>query len=261
MTEFDTLPPHLQRLGRQLVAAANERCSSHGHQQQRWRRPSRRVAVGLGLIALAIPAAAIASIQLISTTQVAASLPQGTLALMGTDPRCAVVRANVEYRCDLASPPREDAAPQAGADATGRATERGLVMAVARRPDGKRVFIEESTVAALRREAAATHVTRLRILEKRGSLTKRPDGKVTVTADANAAAQAGNGRPMGSPGQTNWKGTVEETVDATKHVNGGCRALNDLGTEWECYIGEAAVQQRIISHGFLGQYASGPGVG
>jgi hypothetical protein len=61
------------------------------------------------------------------------------------------------------------------------------------------------------------------------------------------------------PGQ--WKGTVEPTVDQTKHVNGGCRALSADGREWECYIGEAAVKQKIISEGFLGQKSLGPGVG
>jgi hypothetical protein len=61
------------------------------------------------------------------------------------------------------------------------------------------------------------------------------------------------------PGQ--WKGTVEPTVDATKHVNGGCRALSDDGREWECYIGQAAVTQKIISEGFLGEKSFGPGVG
>lgn len=57
------------------------------------------------------------------------------------------------------------------------------------------------------------------------------------------------------------KGTVEPTVDATKHVNGGCRSLRSDGREWECYIGRAAVDQKIISAGFLGQYAPSPGVG
>ena len=62
-------------------------------------------------------------------------------------------------------------------------------------------------------------------------------------------------------GQETWLGTVEPTVDATKHVNGGCPAQNAAGTDWECYIGEAAVTQAIISEGFLGQYAPAPGVG
>lgn len=67
--------------------------------------------------------------------------------------------------------------------------------------------------------------------------------------------------PVGeiAPGQ--FMGTVEPTVDATKHVNGGCRSLSAGGREWECYIGQAAVDQEIISEGFLGEYAPAPGVG
>ena len=42
------------------------------------------------------------------------------------------------------------------------------------------------------------------------------------------------------------KGTVESTVDATKHVNGGCRSLRSDGLEWECYLGQTAVDQQII---------------
>jgi hypothetical protein len=58
-----------------------------------------------------------------------------------------------------------------------------------------------------------------------------------------------------------WKGTVEPTVDRTKHVNGGCRSLNAEGTHWRCYIGEEAVRQKIIGRGFLGEFAPGPGRG
>ena len=57
------------------------------------------------------------------------------------------------------------------------------------------------------------------------------------------------------------KGTVYETVDSTQHVNGGCRSLDDAGTEWECYIGEEAVKQKIISQGFLGEVQTTPAVG
>jgi|SRR5438105_7554419 len=64
-----------------------------------------------------------------------------------------------------------------------------------------------------------------------------------------------------APEVSDWKGTVEPTVDATKHVNGGCRSLSSVGTEWECYLGQAAVDQQIIGSGFLGAYAPGPGVG
>jgi len=64
-----------------------------------------------------------------------------------------------------------------------------------------------------------------------------------------------------APEISDWKGTVEPTVDATKHVNGGCRSLASDGRDWECYIGQAAVDQRIIGAGFLGEYAPSPGQG
>ena len=68
-------------------------------------------------------------------------------------------------------------------------------------------------------------------------------------------------RPPAEPEVTDLKGTVEPTVDASRHVNGGCRSLTSDGSEWQCYIGRAAVEQRIISAGFLGEYAPTPGVG
>lgn len=60
---------------------------------------------------------------------------------------------------------------------------------------------------------------------------------------------------------TEFKGTVYNTVDATKHVNGGCRSLRSDGLVWQCYLGQAAVDQKIISQGFLGEYAPAPSVG
>jgi hypothetical protein len=63
------------------------------------------------------------------------------------------------------------------------------------------------------------------------------------------------------PEVADMKGTVEPTVDATKHVNGGCRSLRSDGREWQCYIGQAAVDQQIVSADFLGEYAPVPGRG
>ena len=63
------------------------------------------------------------------------------------------------------------------------------------------------------------------------------------------------------PEVSDWKGTVEPTVDKTSHVNGGCRSLNSAGTTWQCYIGQAAVEQQIIGAGFLGEFAPSPGRG
>lgn len=152
----------LERLGDELEAAA-------GRELARGRRSRRRyVAVALA-VAVLVPAAAFAGSRLISTDDVAKSLPAGTLSLAGTEPTCTTVRDGAEYRCTLAKAP--------------------------------------------------------------------------------------------APEVSDWQGTVEPTVDATKHVNGGCRSLNSAGTEWQCYIGQAAVDQQIIGQGFLGEYAPSPGVG
>lgn len=135
------------------------------------------MALAAALTVVLVPAGAIVATQLLTTDQVAASLPQGTIALMSTYPTCATVTASVEYHCVLASAPDI------------------------------------------------------------------------------------NGAPTDASGNPKWLSTVEATVDAGKHVTGGCRSQNQAGTEWECYIGQAAVQQNIISQGFLGQSAPAPGVG
>jgi hypothetical protein len=179
MTSDTHIPDRLVQLGEALDRAVRADLAaqrqSHG---QRVRRPrhlprTRRLAVGIAATVVLVPAVAVAATQLLSTSQVAASLPQGTLALMGTHPTCTTVTANVEYHCLLAQAPSENGGPAAG----------------------------------------------------------------------------------------DWNGTVEPTVDATKHVNGGCRSQNADGTDWECYIGQAAVTQKIIGASFLGQPVLGPGVG
>jgi hypothetical protein len=173
MTELD---PQLHALGDRLErAAAADLATSSQAVARRRRRISRRVAIAIATLAIAIPGAAIAANQLISTDEVAQSLPAGTLALAGTDPTCTVVKKDVEFHCVLAKAP-------------------------------------------------AIEVT-----------------------DAQ--------------GNPKWKGTVESSVDASKHVNGGCRGLTDDGLEWQCYIGQAAVDQQIIGQGLLGEYAPSPGVG
>jgi hypothetical protein len=63
------------------------------------------------------------------------------------------------------------------------------------------------------------------------------------------------------PEVADLKGTVEPTVDATRHVNGGCRSLTHDGRAWQCYIGRAAVDQQIVSADFLGEFMPEPGVG
>jgi len=173
---MNELDPKLQRLGDRLErAAANDLAAVAGAAPRRPRRITRRLALVGAVLAIAIPGVAIAADQLTSSSDVAASMPAGTLALAGTYPTCTVVTKDIEFHCTLA---------------------------------------------------------------------KAPAAEVT---DA-----------QGNPA---WKGTVEPSVDATKHVNGGCRSLASDGREWECYIGQAAVDQKIIGQQFLGQPVSGPGVG
>jgi hypothetical protein len=173
---MSNLDPHLQALGDRLEQAARaDLACGRQPEPRRARRASRRLVLVAAVLAVAIPGVAIAADQLISTGDVAQSMPAGTLALAGTQPTCTVVKQNVEFHCVLA---------------------------------------------------------------------KAPAAEVTDAA--------------GNPA---WKGTVEPSVDAGKRVNGGCRSLTSDGREWECYIGQAAVAQQIISQGFLGQYAPAPGVG
>ena len=134
------------------------------------RRVPRKLLLAAAAIAVAVPGIAFAAHELTTNEEVAASLPAGTKMLIGTDPACTVVKANVEFHCVL-------------------------------------------------------------------------------------------GKAIPSPEESDLKGTVEPTVDATKHVNGGCRSLTSDGLEWQCYIGREAVDQRIIGAGFLGEYAPNPGVG
>jgi hypothetical protein len=161
MSDFETA--RLTRLGNALEASARADLGRFLH------RPSRRLAIVVAALAVAIPGAAIAAEHLISKEQVAVSMPAGTLALAGTEPACTIVTDGAEYHCVLANAP--------------------------------------------------------------------------------------------APEVSDWKGTVEPTVDASKHVNGGCRSLTSKGTEWQCYVGQAAVDQQIIGQSLLGQPSAGPGAG
>jgi hypothetical protein len=58
-----------------------------------------------------------------------------------------------------------------------------------------------------------------------------------------------------------WLNVAEAAVSADDHrVIGGCRGLTDDGIEWQCYLGQAAVDHEIVSAEYLGQ-ESGPSVG
>jgi hypothetical protein len=159
----------LAALGDALERAVTADLATATAPPARRRRAPRRLLLLAAALAVGVPAAAVAADRLLSSDEVARSMPAGTLALAGTEPTCTVVRANVEFHCTLARPP--------------------------------------------------------------------------------------------APEVADWKGTVEPTVDATKHVNGGCRSLRSDGLAWECYLGREAVTQKIIGGGMLGIFAPSPGQG
>jgi len=164
------LPPDLVRLGDALErAAADDLAGARPSAARARRRVSRRLVVAVAALAILVPGVAIAANQLTSTSEVAQSMPAGTLALAGTEPTCTVVTKDIEFHCVLARAP--------------------------------------------------------------------------------------------APEVSDWKGTVEPTVDTSKHVNGGCRSLASDGKEWECYLGQTAIDEQIIGPAMLGAYSSGPGVG
>jgi len=66
----------------------------------------RTLAATLAASAIVLPGAALATQALISDDDVARSIPRGAFVLAGTDPTCTTVRANVEFDCVLAHPPR-----------------------------------------------------------------------------------------------------------------------------------------------------------
>jgi hypothetical protein len=171
-------------------------------------RKRRRFLLGLGAAAVAIPATAFAASGLLSSEDVAQSLPAGTLALVGTSPTCEPVIEQVEYRCVLDRPPGPDAENSGAGDQT---------------PAYEAFY------------------------RKGDYLIFGPD-------------RAGEGKPIPPP-EENWLGAAQPTVDATNHVNGGCRGLDAAGMTWQCYVGEAAVEEKIISRQFLGERVRGPGIG
>jgi hypothetical protein len=164
------LPPELTRLGDALERAARADLATVRPEPARHpRRLSRRLVVAIAALAILVPGVAIAANQLTSTSDVAQSMPAGTLALAGTEPTCTIVTKDVEFHCVLAKAP--------------------------------------------------------------------------------------------APEISDWMSTVEPTVDASKHVNGGCRSLASDGREWQCYLGQTAVDEQIIGPSLLGAYAPSPGVG
>jgi hypothetical protein len=153
----------------------------------------------------------------------------------------------------------------------GDALERAAADEVAATPRWRRVahsrrFVVALAVVAIAAPVAAVGATRLigghevaQSMPAGAAIFAGRDATCTVVIP-NVEYHCVLDRPP-FPEVDDFKGVVEGTVDKTNHVNGGCRGLTSDGLSWECYLGEEAVRQEIVSADFLGERVSGPGHG
>lgn len=103
------LPSDLDRLGDALHAAAAGDLARRRVLDRRRRR--RTLVTALLATVVAVPGVAVAANALIGHDEVERSLPNGTLSLLGTDPRCTTVREGIEFDCVMAEAPKGELAP------------------------------------------------------------------------------------------------------------------------------------------------------
>jgi hypothetical protein len=151
-------------------------------------------------------------------------------------------------------------------DRLGDALEAAVSRNLASRRRPRRRIIAAAVAAVVLVPAAA--VAGSRLISNDDVANSLPAGTLSLAGTDPTCAAVEDGveyhcvlAKAPAPEVSDWTGTVEPTVDKTKHVNGGCRSLNSEGTTWECYLGQAAVDQQIIGAGFLGAFAPSPGVG
>jgi hypothetical protein len=58
-----------------------------------------------------------------------------------------------------------------------------------------------------------------------------------------------------------YLGVKMPSVDASKHIDGGCISTSDTGLQWDCYLGQAAVKHGILDQSVLGLYQPQPSHG
>jgi hypothetical protein len=147
----------------------------------------------------------------------------------------------------------------------GEDLERVCAADVAARPRrARRVVLVAAVVAGILGGAAAIAADQLSTSDVANSL---PAGTAALIGTNPTCTVVTEGveyhcvlaRPP-YPEVSDWRGAKEPTVDATRHVNGGCEALTSDGLQWECWIGPAAVG-KAITEGVLGTYAPEPGHG
>ena len=203
---------------------------------------------------VAVPGVAYAAGVFTSPQTVAKTLPASE-RIFGSKPTCTVVQPNVEYRCTLAKAPPPDPvthlSPQQWRKFLATPPNLGPIKIVKRRYKDSNGQWQVGQFVEPREMPRIERITRAYQDKVLGSFGFTP-AQVRAYDEAVAADAAGI-----SAGH--FKGTLEPTIDATHHVNGGCRAVNADGTVWDCYLGQAAVKHKIVPG--IGAYVPGPGVG
>jgi hypothetical protein len=253
----------LQQIGDELKRAfvADLEADAYGSQAHTLRRGrswfatrrGRWLAVAAGII-VAAPGVAYAAGVFTSPETVARTLPAGA-RIFGSTPKCTVVQPNVEYRCTLAKAPSPDPVthltPQQWRKFLATPPNLGKITIVSRR------YKDSAGRWQIGRFVKAQEMPRLeRISRAYRNKVLASFGFTPAQIKAYNAAVDGDTAGIAAG---HFKGTVEPTVDATHHINGGCRAITASGSQWDCYIGREAIKQKVVSG--LGAYVSGPGVG
>jgi hypothetical protein len=145
-------------------------------------------------------------------------------------------------------------------DALSRATERDL-RRTSRRPI-RRIAVAVAALALIGTGTAAA----AGLFTPKQVAAGMPAGAVifdgthpTCVLDANATVYHCTLSAAPAPEVSDFTGTKEVLVVDGK-VAGGCIGLGAAGLTWDCYVGQDAVDQEIVTQDFLGEPA-GPGRG
>lgn len=57
---------------------------------------------------------------------------------------------------------------------------------------------------------------------------------------------------------TDWTGTIETFTGPDSTIGGACRSEDARGTEWICFTGQKAVDEKLIGPAVLGVHVDGP---
>lgn len=188
------------------------------------------LATGVALIVA--PSVAYAAGVFTSAQSVAKSLPASDVMLgLGQQPTCTVVQAGVRYSCTLST-----ALP---ADPTTQLTPvQSDELAEAKTPGIEKYLAEGAAISRpdWMREQALIAASRHKLLESFGfthAQLQAYDAALVAGTDGIGTGQ--------------FTGVVVPIVGADDRIDGGCRSTDGNGTQWDCYLGQAAVNQQIVT--------------